>query len=172
MYQDLGGGNIVLIDGPWSYGQEGVVPDPLNGESVSRRYDGVSARYTSQWLRSSPSGSTWGAQNDVAAINPTPTVILNEVMFYPNVADGGYVIIINKDPFLSINVRDYYIVCDTVFQLSGFGDIWIDPYNTLTILYSDSPPLFNNMDTQGDNIYLYGNNGQLLDMVGWGSPHA
>jgi len=173
LYQDVGGGNYVLRD-EVAFGQEGLAPDPLNSESVARRFDIASMSHTDEWLRNSSSGPTWGFQNDVLEIDITPSIILNEVMFYPSVANGGYIIIINKGSF-SVNVRGYIIVCDTEYRLPDNFDIWLDPLTMLIIRYSDDPPatsnLFDNMDSAGDNVYLYDKDGRLLDMAGWNSPH-
>jgi uncharacterized protein YegL len=148
LYQNLGGGNSVLLDSV-SFGSNGVAPDPLLDESTARVWDESIVEYNNDWVRAST--STFGAQNNVPSVDTEPNVVLNEVMFYPSVFDGGYVTIYNNGVTI-INVRDYYIVCDTVYQLSGFGDIWLAPQSTFIVKYSD-------------------NTGSLLDMVGWNSQH-
>jgi uncharacterized protein YegL len=169
LYQDQGGGNIVLMD-EVSYGLSGRAPDPLVSESTSCYWNAIYRIYSDDWLREDT--PTFGTHNDVAPINPTPSIVLNEVMFNPSTANGGYLTLYNKEPGFSVNVRDYYIVCDTVYQLSGMGDIILEPLSTLFIYYSDNPSLFDNMNQAGDNVYLYDNYGELLDMVGWNSGHS
>jgi hypothetical protein len=167
LYQNLGGGNSVLFDSV-SFGSKGVAPDPLVDESTARVWDVSTAEYKNDWTRAA--SSTFGAQNNVPSVDNTPKVVLNEVMFYPSVVDGGYVTIYNNG-VTSINVRDYYIVCDTAYQLSGFGDIWLAPQSTFIVKYLDNPSLFDNMNFLRDNVYLYDNTGSLLDMVGWNTQH-
>ncbi|UCF07551.1 MAG: lamin tail domain-containing protein, partial [Thermoplasmata archaeon] len=167
---------IALIE-EVSFGLKGTAPDPLAGESTARFWDSQQQIYGNEWTRDSTptfgdGTAPWSdEQNDVPPINPTPDIVLNEVMFHPSVTAGGYIVIVNKNPTLSINVRDYFIVCDTVFQLSGFGDIVLDPYDLFIVKYSDNGPLFDNMEPAGDNVYLYNSTGSLLDMMGWSSSH-
>ncbi|UCF07269.1 MAG: lamin tail domain-containing protein [Thermoplasmata archaeon] len=158
------------------FGTRGVAPDPPLGNSTARYWDDGIIGYSDEWTKSSSSGPTWGSQNDVFPINPSPLIILNEVMFNPIAPDGGYVVIINKGLGGTINIKDYYVVCDNVYQLSGFGDILLDSFERHIIKYNGADPaltaLFQNMTAQRDNVYLLDNNGLLLDMVGWNSPHA
>jgi uncharacterized protein YegL len=169
LYQDLGGGNVVSLDAV-SYGLNGIAPDPLVSESTSVYWDDTTRVFSKDWLREDT--PTFGTKNDVPPINPTPSVILNEVMFNPSTANGGFLALINKETGFSVNVRDYYIVGDSVHQLSGVGDIFLEPLSTLIINYSDNPSLFDNMKPTGDNVYLYDSSGSLLDMVGWNSGHS
>ncbi|UCF07267.1 MAG: VWA domain-containing protein, partial [Thermoplasmata archaeon] len=168
LYRDLGPGGIQLVDSV-SYGPKGSAPDPLPGESTACYWDEPMCMYGNDWTRNPT--PTFGTKNHVPAINPTTMVVINEVMFYPGATNGGYIVLINKDPYDSINVSDYYIVGDTEFQLSGFGDIVLEPFNKLIIEYSDYGPLFDSMDSGSDNVYLYNSTGSLLDMVGWSTPH-
>jgi len=170
LYQDLGGGNVELID-EVAFGQEGVAPDPLDGESTARYWDSSIAGYNDDWTREEL--PTWGAQNDVPPINKAPFIILNEVMFNPSsTPDGRYVVIINKEPGWIVNVQNYILVCNDVLQIPwninlGFGD-------RLIIRYNDDPAqnnFFISMNPSGDNVYLYDPNGRLLDMVGWNTAH-
>ncbi len=167
LFQDLGGGSSILMDSV-SFGYKGLAPDPLAGESTARVWDTSIAEYNNDWVRASP--STFGSQNNVPSVDYTPNAVLNEVMFYPSVFNGGYVTLYNKG-VTNMNLRDYYIVCDTVYQLSGFGDIWLAPQSTFVVKHSDSQSLFDNMNFQRDNVYLYDNTGSLLDMVGWNTQH-
>ena len=168
LFKDLGGGSAELID--WiSYGLNGRAPDPLAGESTACYFYESSYMYGPDWTRASP--PSFGAKNHVPSLNLTTMIVLTEIMFYPGAPGGGYIIIYNRDPDTSHNIRDYYIVCDTPFQLSGFGDIVLDPFDSFIVKYSDNAPLFDNMDSAGDNIYLYNSTGSLLDMVGWSTPH-
>ncbi len=169
LYQDVGG-NIVLMDDV-AYGQEGIAPDPLAGESVGRH---CALEYTNYWVRNASSGPTWGYQNDVGDVHPFSPVVLNEVMFNPNAADYYFVELYNKGS-TDMDISGYRIVCDREYIIES-----------ATILGSDNSHyyLFYNMDSEffdnatnginstGDNVYLYDTNGILLDMVGWSSQHT
>ncbi len=168
LYQDLGGGNIILMD-EVSYGLEGTTPDPISGESVVRRYDAVTARYTNEWLRNTSSGPTWGTQNDVLAIDLTPDVILNQVMFNPGTPELGFIELMYLGGS-SLDIQDYKIVCDSEYAIPI--SLTLTPSNRYFVFtQSDDPTFFSQMSSSGDNVYLYDNSGRLLDMVGWNSPH-
>jgi hypothetical protein len=168
LYQDLGGGNIIAVDGI-PYGQEGRAPDPLIGESSARQYDTSSRSYTNFWLRNASTGSTWGAENNVASVDQSPLIVINEVMFNPGNPELGYIELMYIGSS-SLDLLDYKIVCDSeyVFQSS----IVLNSSNRFFILIQpDDPAFFSLIDPPGDNIYLYDGSGELLDMFGWSSPH-
>jgi hypothetical protein len=168
LYRDLGGGNIVLMT-KISYGQEGVAPDPLSGESTARRFDIPSSSYTNEWLRNSSGGSTWGAENNVLGVEIAPDLILNEVMFNPQSPELGFVEIMYTGSS-SIDIQGYKIVCDGEYEI--LPSLILNPSNPyFTLQQIDDPVFFSLMDPSGDNVYLYDNSGKLLDMVGWNSPH-
>jgi hypothetical protein len=150
----------VLVDSV-SYGRLGEAPDPLSGESVARYYDPFIGSYSDLWTRNASTGSTFGSQNDVMDRELNPSLVLNEVMFNPSVPDGGYVILMNNDPATEYVIPDIGII--------------LGPGDKLIVGYSDDPPatsnLFDSLDSTSDNIYLYDNNGKLLDMAGWNSAH-
>jgi len=159
--------DLILID-QVGFGTSGVAPDPLYQESTSRYWDVTYQTYYNNWTREDT--PTFGADNDVPAINTTPWLILNEVMFYPSAVDGGYIVVISTAPYWIYNLRNHYIVGDAVFQFPDV-DYWLNPGDMVIVDYTNTPALFNNMDETGDNVYLYDPNGQLLDMVGWNTPH-
>jgi len=167
LYQNIGG-NKVLTD-EVSFGQEGVAPDPLSGESVARRFDATGAVYTHEWLRNASTGPTWGAQNDVGSLASFPQVVLNRVMFNPIKTSEMYVELMWKK-FSMLDISGYRIVCDDEFIVPQ-GTILGPPNIFFVLKWSDSTTFFTNMNAMGDNVYLYDNNGNLLDMVGWSSPH-
>lgn len=168
LYRDLGGGNIVLFDAV-AFGYEGLAPDPLTGESVARRYDPATTVYTNEWIRNASSGPTWGAQNDVMTINPNPQVVLNEVMFNPGNPQLGFIELMYIGGS-SVDLLGYNIICDSEYKIQS--SIVLSPLNPyFTFIYADDPAFFAQMDPSADNVYLYDNSGQLLDMVGWSSPH-
>jgi hypothetical protein len=168
LYQDLGGGNIILMEQVF-FGLEGTTPDPLGGESASRRYDPVATIYTDEWLRNASSGPTWGTQNNVPSINTVPDVILNEVMFNPGAPELGFVELMYIGS-ATLDIQGYNIVCDREYRVPTSQILSpANPYFTLR--QSDDPSFFSIMDSIGDNVYLYDNNGILMDMVGWNSPH-
>ncbi|UCE38721.1 MAG: lamin tail domain-containing protein, partial [Thermoplasmata archaeon] len=132
LYQDLGAGDIVHVDSV-SFGIFGPAPDPLLGESTARIWSDSQAEYIGKWTRAST--PSFGEKNIVPHINPDPEVVLNEVMFYPSVNDGGYITIYNKMNH-NVSLKDFYVVCDTVYQLSGLGDIILEPSQTYIIRHS------------------------------------
>jgi hypothetical protein len=170
LYRDLGGGNKVLVDGTFSYGQDGIIPDPLSSESVGRRYDSGLAMYTNDWLRNASFGPTWGAQNDVGYIVSSPELVINRVLYnpYPGEEEEGYVEL-RYNGFVTHDISNYRIVCDDVFIIPQ-GTYLNDTNKYFMIKHSDLPIFFSNMNPDGDNIYLYDNNNNLIDMVGWISP--
>jgi fibronectin type 3 domain-containing protein len=149
------------------YGTYGIVPDPLPNESAQRYFDG--AEYTDLWGRNWTTGPNFGAQNNIPAPNLVSPIKLNEVMFYPDISSDGFVEVIYRlgNP---MNITGYKIVCDKVFDI---------PY---TILDGDlryyylfeflDQEFFSEMQSTGDNVYLYDDNGSFLDMVGWSSQHT
>ncbi|UCE74955.1 MAG: lamin tail domain-containing protein, partial [Methanomassiliicoccales archaeon] len=156
LYQDLGGGNKVLRDGLISFGQNGTVPDPQDSESAARHYDDTSARYTDDWLRNSSTGPTWGYKNDVPPVNPTPTLLLNEIMFFPNMPSDGFVELYLTEGTLDIS--GYKIVGDSEYTIPAGTILTPDePYFYLT--YNDDWNFFDALESSGDNIYLYNDTG-------------
>jgi hypothetical protein len=167
LYQDVGG-TVYLIE-LVAFGQQGTVPDPLSGESVSRRFDAGTATYTGEWLRNASTGSTWGTQNNVAVINPSPSIILNEVMFNPSTPGLGFIELIYIGGGTQ-DVQGYSIVCDDEYRIQNSNVL--SPSNQyFRLTQSDDPTFFSMMDPSGDNVFLYDNGGSLLDMVGWNSSH-
>jgi uncharacterized protein YegL len=175
LYQDLGGGNIVLVDGPFYYGQQGIVPDPLDGESVARHFDTATASYTDDWLRSAP--ATWGSQNSVGTIVTSSWIVLNRVLFNPfaGAAAEGYVeIMFTGFSPTGIDISGYTIVCDDFYQVPP--GTWLYPTDRFFVFrYLNKPAFFtdpNGVTPSGDNVYLYDSSGNLIDMVGWSSAHT
>jgi hypothetical protein len=159
-----------------SYGTQGPAPDPMNGESTARWFNDTVGEnaYSDLWNREmSP---TFGLQNTVPPVELTPYIVINELMFNPSIfPNGKYIVIMNTNPGIATNIEDYYIVCDGVYRLSNFGNIDLYPWDKFILRYDDDLPatasLFDNMDVASDNVYLYDDTGQLLDMVGWNTPH-
>ncbi|UCF07304.1 MAG: VWA domain-containing protein, partial [Thermoplasmata archaeon] len=168
LYQNLGGGNRILFD-EVSFGHKGPAPDPLIGESVARRYDATIVDFADEWLRNASSGPTWGAPNDVGDIVSLPWVVLNSVMFNPINAVEGYVELIYKGPG-SLDISGYRLVCDNEFIVPP-GTILNKTHRYYILKQEDLPAFFTNMTASKDNVYLYDNNGNRVDMVGWNSPH-
>jgi hypothetical protein len=154
----------------WSrirYGTKGLAPDPLFGESTAR-YFGYA--YTDNWTRDpTPTFNGGNEQNDISAHNETPIVLLNEVMFNPDMIEQSFVELKLKS-HEPLDVSGYKIVCDDVYVIPA-GSVLddIDPY--FILLYEDAPYFFQNVTPTGDNIYLYTANDNLVDMVGWNSAH-
>jgi hypothetical protein len=163
------GGSYILVD-EVSYGQKGLAPDPVNLESVAIRYDFSKVEYSNDWLRNASSGPTWGAQNNVGTI-ASPNIVINRVEFNPWVQEESYVELMWTSG--SGNIMDYKIVCDDVYVVpSGTPDLGVA--NRFFVLNQSNFPLNFDMDdglSNGDNIYLYDANDNLLDMVGWSTAH-
>jgi hypothetical protein len=168
LYQDLGGGNIILID-QISFGQKGKAPDPLSDESTARRYDTATFSYTNDWIRNASTGPSWGAQNDVGSVVSSPQVILNEVMFNPQAPGLGFIELIYLGGG-TLDIQGYRIISDIVYTIP-IGSVLSPSNKYFLFMQSDDPVFFGQMDASSDNVYLYDNNGQLLDMVGWSSLH-
>lgn len=170
-YQNLGGGNVILIDGPFSYGQEGIIPDPISGESTARSFNASAFSYTDEWLRSSP--TSWNVQNSVGFVENAPPVVINRVMFNPLVDAEGYVELMYTGNG-TFDISGWTIVCDDVYTIPAIPALSsTSPFYVFT--QSDMPSFFTiggNMDAAGDNIYLYNASGNLTDMVGWSSAHT
>ncbi|UCE38197.1 MAG: PKD domain-containing protein [Thermoplasmata archaeon] len=151
-----------------AFGQEGTAPDPLKGESVARRFDDNLICYSDDWLRNASSGPTWGNKNNVRFINSSSILILNEIMFNPNTQVEGFVELYLKGG--SLDISGYKIVGDTVYIIpDGIVLMSSEPYFYLT--YEMNTTFFDALESSGDNIYLYKNTGDLLDMAGWSSQH-
>ncbi|UCG69565.1 MAG: lamin tail domain-containing protein, partial [Thermoplasmata archaeon] len=153
-----------------SYGLKGTVPDPLAGESVQRYWDGT--LYTDVWERNYTTGPNFGAQNDVPPANFNSALLLNEIMFYP-VAPADYFVEVYNMGATPVDISGYRIVCDRDYVIPG-GTILDFDNRFFYLLYAMDPSFFNEpngISSTGDNVYLYDNNGRLLDMVGWSSQH-
>jgi Ca-activated chloride channel family protein len=158
--------SAVQID-QMSYGQDGIAPDPLNGESTGRWYNPSTASYTDDWVRDP--NPTWDAQNDVGTISVLHPVVINRVLFNPLDPAEGYVELMYTGSS-SVDISGYKIVCDDEFVVPG-GTI-LDTTNRFYVLpESAMAAFFANMDTAGDNVYFYDDSDNLIDMVGWSSAH-
>jgi hypothetical protein len=180
------GGNIMLVNtsslpqglihDEVEYGQYGIVPDPIIGESVTGWYNGLV--YTDDWAReTSPSigGPHIGNQTVV-----NPLVVLNEVYFNPDTGERFIELVYagkSGDP--DVDVSGWIIVVDGIpYQIPGAP--WDTILGTTHNLYiinesmaqSAGSEIFTLMDAQGDNVYLYDGSDSLVDMVGWSDPHV
>jgi len=146
----------------------------LNGESSGRYWDSGAGAYTGDWNRNASTGPTWGAQNDVPAVISS-AIVFQEVMFYPLIPAGHFIIIFNTG-FIGVDMLNWKIVSDTVYSFSDdFSTFTIPALNLVILRYNDLGSSFQNMcdalDTPEDNIYMYDNLGQRVDMVGWDTAH-
>jgi hypothetical protein len=150
-----------------AYGTRGVAPDPLAGESTARYWDSSISGYNDDWTRED--SPTWGAQNDVPPANFSSAVLLNEIMFNPITPGDRFVSLYIR--FGSLNISGYKIVCDTVYMIPN--GLTMGP-GMLFFNFTEAmdPSFFANMDPNGDNVYLYDDNGSLLDMAGWSTSHT
>jgi hypothetical protein len=172
---DTQGDTITLSEGPVqidsvSFGQKGIAPDPLGGESSARHFDPAEMGYVDTWMRNASNGPSWGSENDVLWASSSPYFMINEVMFNPTALEGSFVEVYNSHSTSSINLKGFQLVCNEAFVLST-ADLWLPPLEMLIIQYNNAPSFFDTMNTAGDNIYLYNSNGVRYDMMGWSSPH-
>jgi hypothetical protein len=172
---DTQGDTIVLLENSVpvdsvSFGQKGPAADPLDGESTARYYDPSIIGYSDTWIRNASSGPDFGFQNNVGWASSDPGLVINEVMFNPSAIDGSFIELLNSHPLSAINLRNFQLVCNDLFQFSD-TDLWLDPGEKLMITYANAPTFFTNMISSGDNIYMYNNNDILYDMMGWSSAH-
>jgi uncharacterized protein YegL len=162
-----------LITSKASYGQKGTVPDPLSGESVARYREG--GEYKDEWARDT--SPTIGSQNDGTGEVDFKYVVLNEVLYNPGIREAfvelRYVGYPGNDP--DVDVSGWILVVgNSVFTIPA------TPYDpTLNLLnpfyvinVSMFQGLFDTVDVNGDNIYLYDSNGWFVDEVGWSLPHT
>jgi hypothetical protein len=162
------GGTYILVD-EVSYGQEGLAPDPLAGESVARRYDSAKGDYTNDWLRNTSAGPTWGLINDVPPINFNSILVLNEIMFNPITPEDGFVELYLREG--TLNISGYKIVSDTEYTIPD-ETVLTEDERFFYLTYTMNQSFFDSLNPFGDNIYLYDDNGTLLNMAGWSSSHA
>ncbi|UCG70879.1 MAG: VWA domain-containing protein, partial [Thermoplasmata archaeon] len=150
-----------------AFGQEGVAPDPINNPTIGS----ISRVFMTDWIHSLQ-GMTFGAQNNEQnPINTAPEVVLNEVMFNPALPEYGFIELMYIGDS-SVDLDGFAIVTDNIEYISGSHVL--DPDDPYYLVFrNDAPWLFNNgnVSNSADNVYLYDNNGALLDMVGWNTPH-
>jgi hypothetical protein len=158
--------NGILIESI-AYGQNGAVPDPLLSESVQRIFE--FGNYTDYWCRNLTIGPNFGLQNDVLPVNFSSDVLLNEVVFNSGMPEYRFIELIYVGSS-NLDLFGYKIVCDTEHMILS-GNVMTPSNNYIILSQPDNPGFFTQVDTAGDNIYLYDNSGRLLDMVGWNSPH-
>ncbi len=143
------------------YGQYGIVPDPISGESASRFWNGNG--YEDHWTRSVE--GSFGTQNSVQAPDTQSDVVLNEILFNPDTVGDGFVEVFYSGS-TSVNLKNYTIVCDTNHTIEA--DVVLDTERPHYIMLPvDFQWLFAEMNTDGDNLYLYDPDGSFVDMAGW-----
>jgi hypothetical protein len=153
-----------------SFGQDGIAPDPVSGESTARHYDPGLMGYGDSWLHNASSGPSWGSENDVPGVSSGSSFMMNEIMFNPSTSDGGFIELINTHSVSDINLRNFQLVCNDRYRLPD-TDIWLGPGEKFQLVYTDAQTFFDNMISSGDNIYLYNDNDNLYDMMGWSTSH-
>ncbi len=149
-----------------SYGQQGVVPDPISGESSSRIWGGT--EYEERWTRSPV--TSFGNRNNVPPWITQTEVVLNEILFNPQNAGEEFVEILYTGSDF-VNITGFIVVCDNAYTIDA-GVILNPIMNHYVLLPSDYPELFAEMDANGENLYFYNSTGYFLDMVGWSSEHG
>lgn len=178
------GGSILLIN--WTvkeqyihdeveYGQKGVIPDPITGESVCRWWDG--SRYTDDWARETNPSIGYPHTGNETVYNPL--VVLNEVYFNPSTGERFIELTYagkSGDP--DVDVAGWVVIVDGIPYTIPAGP-WSTILNQTNKLYVINETMANNtgseiftlMDASGDNVYLYNSTDSLADLVGWSDPH-
>lgn len=154
------------------YGQEGLVPDPVTGESVARFWNGVI--YTDDWARETATSMGYPHFGNGSVYNPL--VVLNEIYFNastgerfieliyagrsgdPEVDIDGWVVVVDGNPFTISSAGQQSTVMNSTHTLYVINDTM-------------APSLFAEMTASGDNVYLYNTTGSLVDQVGWDTTH-
>jgi len=76
-----------------------------------------------------------------------------------------------SDP--GFNLSGYQIVVDDPANAYSIPAVVLNPLNNyFTVNETQAPGLFGELTASGDNVYLYTPGEQLLDMVGWNTPHT
>ncbi|HKZ48549.1 MAG TPA: lamin tail domain-containing protein, partial [Thermoplasmata archaeon] len=153
------------------YGQQGTAPDPLNGITTARYFDGAS--YEDCWaLDLSP---TIGVQNDGPTCGAPPELILNEVLYDATNPSARFVELYYTGS-TSLDTTGYRLQGNSVYTITT-GTV-LTPANRQALVWNDDSVsatlLFNNLLPGGDNLYLYRPTatGALLDEVGWNTLHT
>ncbi len=154
------------------YGQKGLVPDPVTGESVARWWNGVV--YTDDWTREITTSIGYPHTGNRTVFNPL--VVLNEVYFNVDTGEAFIELIYvggAGDP--DVDIAGWVVVIDDNPYTIPAGP-WSTILNSTHKLYvinaTMAPSLFAEMTVGGDNVYLYNSTGSLVDMVGWNDPHT
>jgi hypothetical protein len=162
-----------IISDRASYGQKGIIPDPIPSESVGRYRIGTF--YSDEWARETV--PTIGLPNDNPGEVDPKYVVLNEVFYNPVIAQDGFIEVMYigeiGDP--SVNVLNWVLVVgDTVVPIpSGSFSTILDYANPFYVVDANMVPgLFGSIDVNGDNVYLYTDSGWFVDEVGWNLPHT
>ncbi len=153
------------VEDRFGYGQQGVVPDPISGQSTVRYWNGTAYEdyWTWTWL------STFGSDNVGQERTTAPEVVLNEVLFNPQMPGDEFIEIVYKGNG-TVNLRNYMIVCDNAYVIPN--DTLLNTFqNHYILLPTNYPALFSEMSPTGENLYLYDPLGSYIDMGGWSSAH-
>ncbi|UCH89376.1 MAG: VWA domain-containing protein [Thermoplasmata archaeon] len=101
-------------------------------------------------------------------VNHNPEVILSEVLF--NLGNRtSYIELTYLGSENSYDISGYKIICDSVFTIPSCT---LSSERDKYILKASQFPSGFDLSPQSDNVYLYSDNGELLDMVGWNTSHS
>jgi hypothetical protein len=154
------------------YGWLGRAPDPVDGLSTARVWDAATTSYTEDWTMAVlPGDVSFDAQNPVPAIDDSPYLVLNEISFNPSGGCGGYAELryIRSTGSIDFTATNYYLAADAVHTISiGL----VDTTNLFHYVDDADYPAGFDLDAGADNVYLFDDQGRLLDMVGWNGPHG
>ncbi len=165
-----------LIHDEIYYGQNGLVPDPITGESVVRWWNGFA--YTDDWAREKVASIGNPHIGNRTVVNPL--VVLNEVYFNPDTGERFIELIyVGKTGDPDVDITGWVVMVDGIPYTIPAGP-WETNLNSThrffvineTLAQSSGSEIFTLMNIAGDNVYLFNNTGSLVDMVGWSQPHS
>jgi hypothetical protein len=161
------------------YGQYGVAPDPVLGQSSARIWDSPSITYGNDWTMTLPTNPppfdnapTWGIMNYVPPVIDNPGLVLNEVAFDPSITCAeGYIefMYIFDIGSIDFSLSNHYVVVDEIHPVTSGS---VDPVNRYHYIMESGYPAQFDLDYAGDNVYLFNSTGSLFDMTGWDSLHS
>lgn len=162
-----------LISDFVSYGQKGMVPDPIPLESVGRFWDG--SIYENEWSRET--SPTIGVQNNNPGEMNPKYVVLNEVFYNPVLPQDGFieVMYVGEQGNPDVDVQNWILVVgDSVFPIPAgpYSTVlnYLNPFYVIDVQMA--PGLFGTIEVIGDNVYLYTDSGLFVDEVGWNILHT
>ncbi|MFQ5911396.1 MAG: lamin tail domain-containing protein, partial [Thermoplasmata archaeon] len=162
-------GGVVSLYGPSgqlldevAYGQMGLVPDPIDYESVSRFWTGE--RYSDEWTRSLPTPKDY---NNGGHFDFGNDLVMTEVHLDEVAPSNSFVELYYRGES-SKDLIGFTLVGNVPAPLPS---VLLDSNSrSFALTGQEAPTFFQSLNAEGDNLYLYTPSGDLVDAVGWSSP--